>query len=142
MVWMIQLMNLHEKGDLFNYTDSCFYRCGKPAGKSLVIHETFLLNGRERLSDRDYKYFNYVQSYQNFPYPASEGLNIYSFALYPDKFQPSGTCNMSQIETIRIAMRLSSCINEYNPAKFRGYALVYNVLRIMNGISGLVFNKV
>lgn len=139
-VWLTQFLHYQNIGEAFNYTDSFMFNCGKPCGRSLVLEETFLLNGRERLSSRDYKYFNYVQSYQNFPYGAPEGLNVYSFSLSPDKFQPSGCCNMSQIDIMRINMRLKPCVNVNNPVKFRGYGLIYNILRIVNGIAGLVFS--
>ncbi|AYV84664.1 MAG: NCLDV major capsid protein [Hyperionvirus sp.] len=138
-VWLTQYLHYQYIGEGFNYTDCYMHACGKSIGRSLVLDETFLLNGRERLSNREYKYFNYVQSYQNFPYPASEGLNVYSFALTPEKFQPSGSCNMSQIDNLRITMRMNPYISPHNPVKFRGYAVIYNILRIVNGIAGVVF---
>lgn len=141
-VWLTQYLYYQNIGEGFNYTDCYMHLCGKPIGRSLVLDETFFLNGRERLSNREYKYFNYVQSYQNFPYGAPEGLNVYSFALSAEKFQPSGSCNMSQIDLIRIAMKMNPNINVNNPAKFRGYAVIYNVLRIVNGIAGLVFRYI
>ncbi|AYV80906.1 MAG: NCLDV major capsid protein [Harvfovirus sp.] len=136
-VWLTQYLHYQNIGEQFNYTD-CYLPCSRE-GRSLILEETFLLNGRERLSNREYKYFNYVQSYQNFPYSAPEGVNVYSFALSPEKFQPSGSCNLSQIDTMRIIMKMIPTITIHNPAKFRGYAVIYNVLRIAHGLAGLVF---
>ena len=48
---------------------------------------------------------------------------------------------MSQIENIEITLNMSHIVTVNNDAKFRGYALGYNVLKIVNGISGLVFTR-
>ena len=38
---------------------------------------------------RDGKYFNFLQPYQHHTNIPSTGINIYSFALYPEDHQPS-----------------------------------------------------
>ena len=43
----------------------------------------------------------------NFKYGLSEGINIYSFSLFPDEIQPSGACNMGQIDIIELKLRIS-----------------------------------
>lgn len=135
LVWVTQLSYIQCINDTFNYTDR--HRCG---GKSLIACETIRLNSYPILSKRGYQYFNYVEPYQYCTYSPSEGVNIYSFSLFPEKVQPSGSCNMSQIDDIEIDITLNKCINvEKDCVKFRAYALTYNVLRIVNGIAGLVF---
>jgi len=58
------------------------------------------LNGNDRFAERDGTYFNYVQPYQHHTnIPANCGINVYSFALKPEDHQPSGTLNMSRIDT-------------------------------------------
>lgn len=147
LVWMAQLKYIYDRNNMFNYTDGYelpYFRNKSLVNKSLVnkslvLDETLLINGRDRLSFREYSYFNYVQPYQSFPYGLQEGINVYSFSLFPDKFQPSGSCNMSLMDNIQIRLRLSSQISIKNKALFRGYALTYNILRVVNGLSGLVF---
>lgn len=141
LIWMVQDNNLREiNKDIFNYTNSYKYKKDDaPIGKSLVLNETLLINGRERISFREYGYFNYIQPYQCFPYGPREGINVYSFSLFPDRLQPSGSCNMSMIDNIQIKLKLNTKISILNPATFKGYALSYNVLRIVNGLSGIVF---
>lgn len=143
MVWVAQfsyLANLNNN-DFFNYTDSYQYVHGKQVGKSLVVGETILLNNQPRLSMREYQYFNYIQEHQHAKYEPSEGINMYSFGIYPNKLQPSGSCNMSQIDNIQININLSYKVTIGSPVKFRGYALVMNVLRIVNGLASPVFSK-
>ena len=139
MVWMAQPYNNVLNNDIFNYTDSYKYVKNAQVGKSIVTNETIVLNSRERISMREFQYFNYLQPYQCFPYGPAEGINVYSFSLFADKFQPSGSCNMGQIDDIQISLQLNSSISTNNNAVFKGFAVVYNILRIVNGLSGLLF---
>ena len=149
--WLIQRDDIYNSNDLFNYTDSAERvrtefsngECtlGNTVGKNYIDFETILLNGLERISFRDSKYFNYIQPYQNFKYGLSEGINIYSYALFPDEIQPSGACNMGQIDIIELKLRISKLINEQTTSNVRSYSLVENILRISNGYCGLLFTK-
>lgn len=141
LVWVVQYDYFFDNynSDYFNYTNSPIYNGIKPSGKSLIISETIILNGKERINKRSYQYFNYLQIYQNLEHSVNEGINFYSFSLFPNKYQPSGSCNMSQIDNIQIDLTVSNDINTSNPAKFRCYSLNHNVLKIVNGLAGLVF---
>ena len=68
-----------------------------------------------------------------------EGINLYSYSLEPDNYQPKGSCNFSKIDDLIIELTLSSLISYNNPALLRVYSYNYNVLRITNGLSGLAF---
>ena len=96
------------------------------------------LNGNDRFAERDGSYFNYVQTYQHHTnIPKNRGINVYSFALKPEEHQPSGTLNMSRIDTAVLALN-------YNPATATTvniYAVNYNVLRIMSGMGGLAYSN-
>ena len=144
LIWVTQL-NLVKKStinDTFNYTDSPLrdYDTGKLRGKNIIIQETILFNGHERISMRDSAYFNYLQPYQHHSHSPSEGINVYSFALHPENHQPSGTANLSKIDNVDLTILVSPEINLNNTAVNRTYGIVYNILRISNGISGLVFS--
>jgi hypothetical protein len=141
MVWIVQYSYLRDKNnnDTFNYTDSYKYDDNKLLGNSLVKKETIIMNGQERLSERDYNYFNYIQPYQYFPKFVNEGINIYSLSLLPTEIYPSGTCNLTQIDNLEYKLNMNSNINITNQAVFRGYIMNYNIYRIVNGLGGLVF---
>lgn len=138
LVWVSQLSYLKDSNnnDFFNYTDSY-----APGGKNLIDKTTILLNGNERLSFRSSNYFNWVQPNQSFSNSPQEGINVYSFCLNPEEHQPSGSCNMSIIDNISLQMTMKSIINFRNDAKFRGYSVNYNVLKIAYGLSALVFSN-
>ena len=102
-------------------------------GVNPVAKAKLLLNGHDRFSERDGRYFNLVQPYQHHENVPSQGINVYSFGLKPEEHQPSGTCNMSRIDNATLQLTLTKS----DPAKVRVYAVNYNVLRIMSGMGGL-----
>jgi hypothetical protein len=147
IVWFVQQQYFldYNNNDHFNYTDDYMYKlddkCQKYIlnGKSLILNENILFNGYDRISSRNYKYFNHVQPYQHFEVSPDEGINVYSFSLEPEKFQPSGSCNSSYIGLTEIKMNLNHIINDKNTGVFKGYSMGQNIFRIIDGLGGLVF---
>jgi hypothetical protein len=62
---------------------------------------------------------------------------VYSFALDPEKMQPSGTCNFSKIDNNSLEIRL----DRSDLANLRVYGLGYNVLRIENGMAAVAYTN-
>jgi hypothetical protein len=103
-----------------------------------VTNAKIMLNGNDRFATRKGEYFSLVQPYQhheNTPDKFHQGINVYSFALKPEEHQPSGTLNMSRIDTA--VLSLSSSI----PGIISVYAVNYNVLRILSGMGGLAYSN-
>ena len=143
LIWVSQLLlaQNNRNNDLFNYTDSMLRDDnGNLIGKNLILRETIMFNGHERLSLRDSQYFNWLQAYQHHKHSPPEGVNVYSFSLFPERHQPSGVANLSRIDNAVLKIIVSPLINFNYTAKLRLYGVGYNVLRIANGISGLVFS--
>jgi hypothetical protein len=100
-----------------------------------------MLNGNDRFSERDGKYFTLVQPYQhhtNIPH-TDHGIHVYSFALKPEEHQPSGTLNMSRIDTASLQITNSTAGESADVMKL--YAVNYNVLRILSGMGGLAYSN-
>jgi len=98
-----------------------------------------MLNGNDRFAERNAMYFTHVQPYQhhtNIP-PQDQYINVYSFALKPEEHQPSGTLNMSRIDTAQL--KLSFAADTEGEVKI--YAHSYNVLRILSGMGGLAYSN-
>ena len=110
-------------------------------GMNPVIRAKLQLNGHDRFSEREGRYFNLVQPYQHHTRVPCTGVNVYSFGLKPEEHQPSGTCNMSRIDNATLHLTLSGAINSSAAAKVRVYATNYNVLRIMSGMGGLAYSN-
>lgn len=144
IVWMTQLNYLLKQNvnDMFNYTDNYIYDDNdNQIGASIIKNSTISLNGKDRLAMQDEIYFNCVQPMQYFKRAPAKGIHIYSFGLYPDKIQPSGTCNMSKIDNIQIKLQMSKQISIDNPVIFKCYGLVTNIFKIVSGIGGIMFTN-
>jgi hypothetical protein len=109
-----------------------------PTGVNPFKNCLLQLNGNDRFAQREGTYFNYVQPYQHHTnIPVNKGINVYSFALKPEEHQPSGTLNMSRIDTAVLSLETNnSAAGEVNI-----YAVNYNVLRIMSGMGGLAYSN-
>ena len=118
-----------------------------PTNISTPFLDTILqLNGNDRFSARDGTYFSYVQPYQHHTnIPNNPGINVYSFALKPEDHQPSGTLNMSRIDTATLMLTVKNVKNVATTSiTFEGiniYAVNYNVLRILSGMGGLAYSN-
>ena len=112
------------------------------AGKNPVVSAKLQLNGHDRFSEREGRYFNLVQPYQHHENVPATGVNVYSFGLKPEEHQPSGTCNMSRIDNATLHLTLTrEAVKQNRTCKVRVYATNYNVLRIMSGMGGLAYSN-
>jgi hypothetical protein len=103
---------------------------------NLITSAKLQLNGNDRFAERDGKYFSLVQPYQHHNnIPVNQGINVYSFALKPEEHQPSGTLNMSRIDTAQLQLKSSKS------GELFVYAVNYNVLRILSGMGGLAYSN-
>ena len=122
------------------------------AGCSMKSGEFILkLNGHDRFSARDMRYFTRTQVWQHHTGSGQEqsigpdAIAVYSFALKPEEHQPSGTCNFSRIDNARLEITKAVTFST-NPGKgdstdLHVYAVNYNVLRIMSGMGGLAYSN-
>jgi hypothetical protein len=161
LIWVVQrdsfvacdgTMNCFKGQQPFNYSDWFDRACLESgysismveglAGKNPVVTAKIQLNGHDRFTEREGKYFNLVQPFQHHTNIPAVGINVYSFALNPEDHQPSGSCNMSRIDNATLSMVLSpNTVGNNKTAKVRVYAVNYNVLRIMSGMGGLSFSN-
>ena len=126
-----------------------------------VKNAKLVLNGNDRFATRTGNYFNVVQPYQHHEnVPANAGINVYSFALKPEEHQPSGTLNMSRIDTAVLNLTVFNQTTALGGTGYEGneaasykgkydsadssllvYATNYNVLRILSGMGGLAYSN-
>ena len=106
--------------------------------KNPVTLAKIQLNGNDRFAERKGSYFSLVQPYQHHehtPNNFNTGINVYSFAIKPEEHQPSGTLNMSRIDTAVLSVASSVAGSIYI------YTVNYNVLRILSGMGGLAYSN-
>jgi hypothetical protein len=112
---------------------------GKYQGSSTA---KLILNGHDRFEKQNIDYFT---RYQPMKYHTNQGrgatldmISVYSFCLKPEEHQPSGTCNFSRIDDVRLEIKSMTSTDEYD---LHIYAVNYNVLRIMSGMGGLAYSN-
>jgi hypothetical protein len=118
------------------------------ASNNPIKDAKLVLNGNDRFSQRNGSYFNLVQPFQHHEnIPSNAGINVYSFALKPEEHQPSGTLNMSRIDSavLNLTMTDDSTYKTNVITASKGqlyvYAVNYNVLRILSGMGGLAYSN-
>lgn len=107
------------------------------------------LNGHERFKLQQGSYFNYYQTQNHHTRTPADGINVYSFALHPEKHQPSGTTNLSRIDSAILNLNLADVLRSNNRLKLNIatdtqlyiFAWSYNVLRVMSGMAGLAYSN-
>ena len=141
IAWVIQGSN--SSGN--NYTDVSGPSAPNPilnAGANPTSTAKITLNGHDRFTQREGKYFNWIQPYQHHTSIPDPGINVYSFSIYPEEHQPSGTINMSRIDSAILHVDITSAADTNITGKFiKVYAVNYNVLRIMSGMAGLTYSN-
>lgn len=108
-------------------------------------------NDLVRIEKRDNFFFGILQPYMHHSSTPKDGINLYSFALEPEKYQPTGTCNLSKIENVILTLWFDKIIyaNDIYPSqnpfgkdsKLFVFAYSYNILRIVSGLVGLVYTN-
>ena len=140
------------------------------------------LNGKDRFKERDTKYFTRTQVWEhhtgyggvpsggysshssgaNLPNSNfsvnNDSIAVYSFALKPEEHQPSGTCNFSRIDSVKLIgtelkvtrgpgghgdLEMLPALPNENATnvKLTVFAVNYNILRIMSGMGGLAYSN-
>jgi hypothetical protein len=135
--WFNYTKDVLSEGDANNY-DTLSSTLGPAGSKDRLFKEAkLILNGNDRFYARDSRYFNLVQPFQHHEnVPNNVGINVYSFALKPEEHQPSGTLNMSRIDTAILDIKDPEANTEISI-----FAVNYNVLRILSGMGGIAYSN-
>jgi len=81
----------------------------------------FLMNGQDRTREFVESYWRSVQVFQyhlgstNYPFRENDFFNVFSYGLEPDTFQPSGSCNLTNLKSYQldISTRLPPVNNQW-----------------------------
>lgn len=106
-----------------------------------------------RVEDKEAFFYNSLQPYQYHSTNPKQGIYCYSFALYPEKWFPSGSYNSAGVST-KIYMKLNDYHNNYIDTIYTNnniikntdiicsaYILQYNILVFQSGSVGLKFQN-
>ena len=100
------------------------------------------LNGQDVAINQGGTVFNQLQTYYHHSGCPVPGIYSYSFALNPEAYQPSGTCNFSRIDNGTLRFRLldgaAGTLNQNNVSMF---ATNYNIMNISAGMCSIAFTN-
>ena len=99
--------------------------------------ERFNQNNRDPVPARLFRTLQPLYHHSNIP---SQKVYCYSFSLYPEKSQPSGSLNFSRIDKAKLKVELVDAATGADNV-FYLFACSYNILRIGSGIGGLAFSN-
>jgi len=136
--WMYRSDVALNANDYYNYASISQYNT--PFLKSKEPFDTIQIryNGNDRFEQLPEKYFRLYQPYKYHSCGTLQYIYMYSFAINPESMQPSGTCNFSKIDNATFNFSFTSNIPD---GKIMIYATNYNILKIMNGMAGLLFSS-
>jgi hypothetical protein len=135
LVWTLQRADVALTNDWFNYSNTV-----NPAlvRGNILANANIYFNGTPRFSPRGGDYFRLTVPYQKHTNVPNDFYYMYSFAYRPEEYQPSGSTNFSKLNNVYIALNLAPALPNLG---FRVFGHNYNILRIENGMGGVVFNN-
>ena len=109
---------------------------------SVIKNVSFSFNSNEANEVEEMSNYEKLIPFQNFRLAKKlQGFGIKTYALYPNKEQPSGTFNMSSITSFSINTTFNTIDDNYTNYIFKTYGISYNNLVIMHGVAGVMFNN-
>lgn len=103
-----------------------------------VVSAALYLNNQSRFSNKPGVWFRCVQPWQHHSNIPDCFVYVYSFALHPEDPTPSGSCNMSRIDHVDLALQLQESLGK-EQVDIIVFARSWNVLRFREGLAGLAY---
>ena len=99
------------------------------------------INGQDKAIEMDASYYRNIVPYETQTYFSRKYIYNYSFSLYPNQFQPSGSCNYSRIQTsfLELTFNEPNNIGGITEGSVKVYGVNYNIFKVMSGMGGLLF---
>ena len=150
IIWTIRRDDYYKFNENNNYTASI----PEDKNKGILNKGTIIWNRtNSRFDEKNADYFNMIQPYQHHTNVPKQGIYCYSFALHPEKEQPTGSYNASVIDTSLLLYvnghynndDINNKLKAINKNTYmfdyliRVYSLSYNVFEIIGGSCGMKF---
>lgn len=103
-----------------------------------IVSAELKINNMTRFAKREAEYFRNVQCAQHHTNIPNEYIYVYSFALYPEDAQPSGSLNFSRLDTATLTLNYSDVMTAV-PAEVTVFAPYWNVFTYDGGVGGLAY---
>ena len=138
LFWTYRTTVATDNNDYNNYASIINYNTPNETKSAPFNDITLRFNGNDRFEKLKETYFRLYQQYKFHSSGTNTYFYMYSFALEPEKTQPSGTCNFSKLDNVVLSLDMVSNIPD---GMINVYAINYNILRIQNGMTGVMFSS-
>jgi hypothetical protein len=138
LYWTYRTSVATSNNDYNNYANVTNYGTSNELIVAPFNEMNLRFNGNDRFEKLSETFFRLYQPYKHHSSGTNDYIYMYSFALNPEDTQPSGTCNFSKLDNITLNLDCSASIPS---GIINVYAINYNILRIQNGMSGLLFSS-
>lgn len=132
VVWFTRRSDVRRYNTWSNFTATVAENSMAP----ILSTAKLMWNGLERFEEKPATYFNLIQPWQHHTASPREGVYAYSFAIFPEKHQPSGSFNASMVNKVQMYATTTDASLEVD---FTIFGLYYNIFRVMGGRGDMVF---
>jgi len=136
LIWIIQRTGLETQGN--NFAGNFWLNFSHTDGTSMLNTAKLSANGEDMMYDMKSYYFTKIVPFKHHTRVPSKHIYVYSFALYPEEFQPSGTMNYSRVMNPKLHINFVSGLPK---TKVRVYAINYNFIQIKSGSLGIAYRN-
>ncbi len=136
-----QMVDTRTSGDksgvcVYQFSNYGLYITGKT---NPITHSLLQFNGDNRFEKRSGTFFGVLQPYIHHSSTPADGINLYSFALEPEKQQPSGSSNFSAVDNVILSLWYDEKLLLNGNPELYVFAFSYNILKVMSGMVGLMY---
>lgn len=138
MYWVVQKStNSAAPADQSTGRDYFNFERTANRGDDTFCTATIKFNGSEREKARDPLYFRVIKSAKHFNRTPRKNVYNYPFSMYPSSWFPSGSCNLSRIDTTTVSFTFPQYeidgSTSFAAADCKVFAKNFNVVRIQGG---------
>lgn len=104
----------------------------------IVLNAKFQYDSYDIVPELPARFFRVLQPYDRHTATPDDFIYLYSWALRPEEWQPSGHINMFRSTNATLVVKKTTTSVPY-PTELRVYGLLYNIMKIKDGSVGLEF---
>lgn len=132
LIWAVRRAKQAEKNNYFNYSGKW--------GRDPINHVQLILNGNDRFSRREGRYFRLVVPFQWHTLIPDNFIYCFSFATEPEKMQPTGSCNFSRIDNAEFVFAMQDELAaDSESVNTLVFARNWQVFKYRQGLGGIAF---
>lgn len=136
ILWVYQSNSVADTNDWCNYSYTMDNDQDPQNKEEPITKVSMRINGYDRFTTREGSYFRLVQPFKHHKRITDNYIYCYSFALDPEKAQPSGSMDFSWLNSITMDFEHPSDIL---PGHITVFAINYNYLMITKGMASLMY---